>query len=221
MRVLFVGNSYTFFNDMPRILQGIAAAEGMDWTVESVTKGGWSFAQFADPENVMHAPLAEKLTQEWDAIILQEQSYRPISDRANFLGGAKGVCDMMHKKPEKLLFYATWGRKDGCPLLDELKLTRLEMTEQLYDAYAEATAQNGGILSNVGGAFAYVHERYPEIDLYATDLSHPSPAGSYLGTLIHFRALTGALPESVRHLPAKVTLAQAETILAAARAYLG
>ena len=117
MRILFVGNSYTYFNDMPRTLQGIAAAEGMDWTVESVTKGGWSFAQYADPENVMHAPLAEKLQENWDAIILQEQSYRPISDRANFLGGAKGVCAMMQQKPEKLLFYATWGRKDGCPLL--------------------------------------------------------------------------------------------------------
>ncbi len=221
MRILFVGNSYTYFNDMPRTLQGIAAAEGLCWTVESVTKGGWSFAQYADPENVMHAPLAEKLQEKWDAIILQEQSYRPISDRANFLGGAKGVCTMMQQKPEKLLFYATWGRKDGCPLLDELKLTRLEMTAELHEAYADAAAQNEGSLSDVGGAFAYVYERYPEIELYTPDLSHPSAAGSYLGALIHFHSLTGTLPASVRHLPEKVTLAQAETLLSAARDYLG
>lgn len=221
MKILFVGNSYTFYNKMPETLAALAAAEGMDWTVDSVTKGGWSFAQFADPENVMHAPLAEKLTQHWDAIFLQEQSYRPISDRANFLGGAAGVCAMMGEKPAKLFFYATWGRRDGCPLLDELKLTRLEMTAQLHDAYAEAAAQNGASLSDAGGAFAYVYEHCPEIDLYKPDLSHPSAQGSYLAALIHFASLTGRLPQSVRHIPEGVTAAEAETLLNAARAYLG
>ena len=215
-----MGNSYTYFHDLPAIFASIAAAEGYDWTVESVTKGGWSFAQYADPKNVMHSPLVRKLIRPWDAIFLQEQSYRPISDRENFLGGARDVCAMMKNKPEKLFFYATWGRKDGCPLLDELQMTRLSMTDALHKAYAEAAAQNGGILSDAGRAFAYTMEHYPQIDLYTADLSHPSDQGSYLAALIHYASFTGSLPDAVRFIPANVSAEEAEQLLAAARGFL-
>ncbi len=220
-RILFVGNSYTYFNKMPATLAAIAAAEGLNWTVESVTKGGWSFAQYADPQNVMHSPLVKKLDNPWNAIFLQEQSYRAISDYESFLSGAQGVCALMDPKPEKLFFYATWGRKDGCPLLDELQLTRLSMTEKLHKAYEEAAQQNGGILSDAGGAFAYAMELYPEIDLYRPDLSHPSAQGSYLIALIHFASLTGYLPDAVRYVPQDVSAEEAEKLLAAARGFLG
>ena len=219
-RILFVGNSYTYFHSMPSTFAAIAAAEGYDWTVESVTKGGWSFAQYADPANVMHSPLIRKLIRPWDAIFLQEQSYRPISDRENFLGGARDVCALMKNKPARLFFYATWGRKDGCPLLDELQMTRLSMTDALHEAYAEAAAQNGGILSDVGNAFAYTVDHYPQIDLYSPDLSHPSDQGSYLAALIHYASFTGSLPDAVRHVPANVTAEEAETLLTAAKEFL-
>lgn len=219
-RILFVGNSYTYFHDLPATFASIAAAEGYDWTVESVTRGGWSFAQYADPKNIMHSPLIRKLIRPWDAIFLQEQSYRPISDRENFLGGARDVCALMKNKPARLFFYATWGRKDGCPLLDELQMTRLSMTEALHDAYAEAAEQNGGILSDAGNAFAYTMEHYPQINLYTADLSHPSDQGSYLAALIHYASFTGSLPDAVRFVPANVSAEEAEQLLAAARGFL-
>ena len=40
MKVLFIGNSYTFFNDMPNMLAALAAENGYSVSVDSVTKGG-------------------------------------------------------------------------------------------------------------------------------------------------------------------------------------
>ena len=40
MKILFIGNSYTYFNDMPRLLEQLMRDNGIDVTVDSVTKGG-------------------------------------------------------------------------------------------------------------------------------------------------------------------------------------
>lgn len=221
MKILFVGNSYTYFNKMPETLAAIAAAEGLTWQVDSVTRGGWYLSRYADPENETHAPLAEKLRESWDAVILQEQSCCPAADRPLFLDGVRGVCAMMESRPERIIMYVTWGRADGCPKLDELGMTRLTMTEALRDAYAEAAALCGASLSDVGGAFAYVCAHCPSINLYNDDLSHPSPAGSYLAALMHFAALTGALPKAVRYLPQNVSAETAAQILQTLEAFLG
>lgn len=48
MKVLFVGNSHTYYNDMPRIFASLARDNGHDVQVESVTKGGWILPDRAD-----------------------------------------------------------------------------------------------------------------------------------------------------------------------------
>ena len=195
MRVLFIGNSYTFYNQMPEMLAGIARTEGQNWTVDSVTKGGWDFERFCRPGSEMYAPLAEKLREEWNVIFMQEQSYRPVSDRENFLTGAAGVRAMMGPDVPRVILYVTWGRNDPHPLLAELGMTRTEMTAALHDAYAEAARRIDAELSDVGGAFAYVKAHSPETEIYHPDNSHPSPLGSYLAALIHYATITGSLPQ--------------------------
>ena len=220
MRILFVGNSYTFYNHMPQTLAAIAAAEGMDWVVDSVTKGGWSFAHYINPENEMHAPLAKKLAEAWDCILLQEQSLRPVDGWNTFLRTAEALCEMIHSRPAKLIYYVTWGRDDANPQLQKMGLSRIEMTEKLYDAYAEAARRTGGILSDVGGAFAYTRAHFPHLPLYHTDGSHPSPEGSYLAALIHYHTITGMLPQKIRCFPEGMDEAVPEELLLAVREYL-
>ena len=149
----------------------------------------------------MHAPLREKLAQSWDCIFLQEQSLRPVDGRDTFLRTAEALCKMIPYRPEKLIYYVTWGRQDGCESLLKWGMSRAEMTEKLHDAYAEAATRTGGILSDVGGAFAYTVDRYPHLCLYNADGSHPSPEGSYLAALIHYHTLSGELPEKIRFIP--------------------
>ena len=77
MHILMIGNSYTFCNEMPTILEAIAAANGKELAVESITKGGRKLI-----ENVTGGDeLAEKTAEaarsgHYDAVLLQEQTQR-------------------------------------------------------------------------------------------------------------------------------------------------
>ncbi|MBQ2117839.1 MAG: hypothetical protein II192_02145, partial [Clostridia bacterium] len=75
LRVLFIGNSHTFFNDMPLLFAGIAAADGREITVESVTKGGWTLEKHANKNDECGKQIDRLLREErFDFVILQENS---------------------------------------------------------------------------------------------------------------------------------------------------
>ena len=120
MKILFVGNSYTYYNDMPETaFVEEAKAAGIAVEVTAVTRGGYRLCQYADPENEEGKRLRKTVTgKHYDFAVLQEQSYTPITDEAKFLEGARGVISLIDA--DKFIFYATWGRNDGCELLDEL-----------------------------------------------------------------------------------------------------
>ena len=184
LRVLFVGNSYTFYNQMPQTaFTELAAAAGYAVEVTEVTKGGYYLSQFADPENEHGKRLRETIAgKRYDFAVLQEQSMNPIKDEARFLKGVADVKALIDA--EQFVLYATWGRNDGSPNLAELGLTREEMTEKLSIAYNKAAAQIGAKVAEVGNAFlAYAATQNKE-DLYNPDKSHPSALGSAIAAKV-------------------------------------
>ena len=153
LKILFVGNSYTFFNDMPQtFFTEEANASGYDVRVTSITKGGYRLVQFADPENEHGIRLRKAIDgQHYDFAVLQEQSVNPITDEAQFLDGVGGVKALIDA--DKFVLYATWGRNEGSQQLQDLGITREEMTEKLSLAYNKAGELYGMDVAEVGKAF--------------------------------------------------------------------
>ena len=123
MNVLFIGNSYTYFHDLPAVFAALANENGRDVIAHSVTRGGRKLCQFTDTEDDCTKELAAVLSEHppYDAVFLQEQSLLPYRDYEAFFSGAKHVADTVRAAGAKrLLFYVTWGRKPGCPTLDEM-----------------------------------------------------------------------------------------------------
>jgi hypothetical protein len=73
-------------------------------------------------------------------------------------------------------------------------LDKPEMTEGLAEAYTIAGNANNALVIPAGLAFARVRKLQPELNLYAPDKRHPSPAGTYLATCVTLAALTGRSP---------------------------
>lgn len=195
MNLLFIGNSYTYYNDMPKILESLAIENGKDVQVDSVTKGGRKLLENLAYEDEYHQKIVQLCKEkQYDVLILQEQSYFPLVDYEKFTEGLSGLMKLVGAK--RTLFYATWGRKEGCPLLDELKLTRFEMGKKLEEAYKKAAEELGAELSPVGRAFQTACETAPELELFSHDLSHPSLLGSTLAALTHYRCIFGEFPKS-------------------------
>ena len=179
-KILFIGNSYTYFNDMPvAIFAPLAQEQGTPFAVTAVTRGGYYLSQFADPENEEGKRLRETVAGEkYDCVVLQDQSCHPIVNEERFLKSVGDLRALLDAQTERFVLYATWGRREGCPMLEELSLTSEEMTDRLAAAYDRAAGLHGMTVAHVGRAFASHRAAHPEDELYNPDLSHPSALGS-------------------------------------------
>lgn len=199
MKILMLGNSYTYFFDMPEILQALLDENKVEAQVDAITAGGRVLWQNLDENDALHAEIVEKCKQNaYDVLILQEQSSNAMEHYREFLHGVCGCVALV--KPARTVLYATWGRKEGCDLLDEFGWTNQTMTEGLAAAYDAAATKVGGVSAHVGKCFYEIRKAYPGIELYDPDLSHPSYAGSCVAALALYKKLVGNLPASTASL---------------------
>ena len=199
--ILFIGNSYTFYNDMPNtIFKPYLEAAGYEVTVDSITKGAYRLSQFADPEDEYGARVEAALTGEkvYDYVILQEQSIRPCTENVgDFYQATRNLVARIRKTGAEPILYATWGRKTGNETLDKYGWTNESMTWMLAAAYSAIGEELGVRVMQVGVAFYDAYTRYPNIEIYHTDKTHPSYEGSFIAALTLASGILGIDPFSV------------------------
>ena len=203
MNILFIGNSYTYFSDLPALFASLCAANGQEVRVDSVTCGGRrlyenlnEFMSDFNPDDEYSKKISELVEEtEYDVLFLQEQSCLPILNPQMFLAGVVGLSTIIGAW--RTVLYATWGRADGSDTLAHFGWTRESMTKGLYDAYCQAAEIAHAEVSPVGLCFAALVESHPEIDLYDPDKSHPSYAGTCVAALSHYKTVFGELPHDL------------------------
>ncbi len=180
--ILFIGNSYTFFSDMPEVIFApMANAAGYECTVTSLTHGGYYLSQFADPTNEEGIRLRELIRgRHYDAVILQDNSTGPIRRREEFLTAVGDLIALFGDGADRFVLYATWGRHPDSPDLSWIGMDSEAMTAALSDAYNEAARRYSIEVAEVGNAFAARRAADPAAELYDPDRTHPSAEGSRL-----------------------------------------
>ena len=193
-RALFIGNSYTYYNNMPAIINSLANAGGDTLVHTSSTPGG---AQLI--HQVSNATTLNAIRQgNWDFVIIQEQSqkpsFSPAQVAADVLPYATQLNDSItaHNPCAETVFFMTWGRKNGdqtnCATYPPL-CTYTGMQARLRSSYLLMADENQGICTPVGAAWQVVRDSFPLIELYNADESHPSYAGSYLAACTFYASL--------------------------------
>ena len=173
MRILMLGNSFTFFCDMPRTLAQLLGAE-----VEHHTRGGAHLAEQLNPETEMGARTLTALReQRWDYVVLQEYSTGPLVSPERFRQSVRALCALIRENGAVPVLYATWAFKKGGKKLADSGYGYDAMFRGLYEAYHAAGEENGVPVADVGLGFS---EAGPEAELYASDDYHPSHQGARL-----------------------------------------
>ena len=199
--ILFIGNSYTYTNDMPRVLfEKMAESCGYKVRVTAITKGSYTLEQFADPADPYGGKVMANLSApgSYDYVILQEQSVRPITEPEKFRAAVSNLESRIRAIGAQPILYATWGRKSGNDRLTELGLTNESMTWKLAAEYAAVGKKLDIPVMHVGAAFYDVNTT-TDIELYNEDLSHPAMEGSYLAALTLFCGIFGVDPQAVSY----------------------
>lgn len=198
--ILFIGNSYTFFNDMPTAyFEPIAKSCGYNITVTTITKGAYTLEKFADPKDPYGGIVANALSghTKYDYVILQEQSVRPAIDTMpQFFDGVRNLVARIRQIGAQPILYATWGREAGSDTLEKYNFTNEEMTWKLAAAYDAIGTELDVPVVHVGLAFYDVYTG-STISLYNADKSHPNATGSYLAAMALFCKIFGAEPGQI------------------------
>ena len=137
MRILMLGNSYIFTNDLPSMLGKITGAE-----VVQNTRGGARLREQLNPETRLGAKALELLQNEkWDYVVLQEMSNGPITAKESFMQSVKDLCGKIRENGAVPVLYATWAyQKDG-KQLQKFGIDYDEMYRKMHEAYAEAAEE--------------------------------------------------------------------------------
>lgn len=193
MQVLFIGNSFTYFNDMPYAFLNMVKTVDPDSRVESIAYGGYSLEQYCDETTEVGKLVISKIVSyEWDYIVLQEQSLLPCTDPDRFLSAVKKLSQIISQVGAKVILYQTWAYEKGSQKLLDTGMTYEEMADTLKKAYDRAASEASATVAPVGETFARVSSsEYVTRLLNSNDNYHPSTSGSYLAACIIFRTITG------------------------------
>lgn len=200
IRVLFIGNSFTYRNGMVEHSSGVPGifdkiAEDLGYWVEtySITGPGWYLKNHAKATDTCGKQVEKLLNarNDFDYVVLQEQSTNPIQNYNDFLGGVRAMQAKIEATQDhaQIILYETWGSPYSA---NELKTTIPEMEMVLREAYENAAAACGGLtVSYVGKAFTDVYRHEPSIYLWASDNRHQGYTGAYLSACVHVSTILG------------------------------
>ncbi len=198
LRVLFIGNSYTYVNDLPGLFQGLSESGGRPVRTDGSVFGGYSLEDHTETQATL-----DRIAQDsWSFVVLQEQSVIPTIHywRYNSMYPASRVLDsLIQLQGARTAFYMTWGRKYGGQQSYGDSLSPdfrdyFEMQESLRVAYELIAAELSAAMSPVGMAFARARHIDSLVDLWQDDYSHATLEGTYLGACVFYAVLHGASP---------------------------
>ncbi|MBR4443853.1 MAG: hypothetical protein IKS52_11370 [Clostridia bacterium] len=185
IRVLFVGNSHTYMNDMPRLFQDVYENTTGDQAEVSMLAFsgrhlGWHIDEFFSLRFAL-------LYGGFDYCVLQQAAHPFPPEEESLADGARAL-ELCRAGGVTPVFYMTWAEK-RFP----------ENQRKMIDTYEKLHALGPSLLAPVGVVWQAVREAHPEIELYAGDGEHASPQGDLLVASVLCAAIAGtadvALPD--------------------------
>jgi hypothetical protein len=224
LRVLFVGNSFTFTAGMPATFRALAEAAGFPRPlVRTRAVGGRSLEWHRADTSPEGAPA--RIREGWDVVVLQELSTRPtdtLGDPAQFKDDATWLHDLaIGREPSAtVVLYETFARAAGHPYYPRTFESPAEMQAQLrfhYDDCAERSipehttvvVDRPVVVARVGDAWERVLDGAEPPRLHAEDDYHPNAQGAYLTALVFFGTIYGRSAEGLPSLGVAPELARA------------
>ena len=196
-KIMFIGNSFTFFPSdlfsvenpaVCALTKEIASTVGVELEMDFVVKGAHTLKKFANEKDEMGSIVDEKLkaASDYDYIVLQEHSTNPVNDYKSFSAGAESLVNKIKSTQTncQVYLYATWGFPSAVSETSIFSSVS-KMEELIRNAYHQCGEELSVPVSDIGEAFTYVYENYPNISLYGSDDKHQSYAGAYLSSLVH------------------------------------
>lgn len=187
-KVLFIGNSHTYMNDMPELTRRMIedttgescevfmlaySARPLKWHLEE--------EYFAVRFNILHGG--------YDYCVIQEQAH-PMPPEKDTVECADRIIKLCKKVGTEPIIFETWAEK-----------AKPENQAEMNRRYRAIAEQQGVLLAPIGEVWECALQELSEspyadrYDLYYRDGAHASAVGDYLAATVLAKVITGKLPK--------------------------
>ena len=180
--MLFIGNSLTLANDLPRMVERLSAASGTPISATVVAFEGFSLSDHWD-----HGGARAAIRRGgWDTVVLQQGPSSLAKSRAQLVSDTERFDAEIRRLRARTALFGVWPPK-----------SREAFFNAVSGSYADAAGAVHGLFLPAGDAWLAAWKADPQLALYGRDEFHPSPLGSLLAAMVISRALTGLpVPEA-------------------------
>lgn len=174
IKILFIGNSHTYYNNMPKMVKDLFAGAGVAAQVVMETEGGKGLLYHCDRKdaifNIIHGG--------FDYVVLQDIA--KTFNRANLIeGGLKIKQNALVKSDAHPVLYMIWAHRENPAIQAEITAS-----------YAELAGLLGADLAPAGEVWHKMLKSRSAPQFYREDGNHATPLGSYLAACCIFYAIS-------------------------------
>jgi hypothetical protein len=211
LKILFVGNSLTFANDLPGMVVTVSEAAGYHWSTEVVARPNLAL------QDHWAAGIASVIRDlEADVVVLQQGPSSLPASRINLVEWTDTLSRAIRDAGGMPALLMVWPELSRYPVMDAVR-----------ESYRAAAEHVSGLFIPAGEAFRRLHDEHPELEPYGGDSFHPSLAGSAAAALAVVRVLSGKplpdlagtlVPSDPEHPTLRFTDAEMATLVGAVEA---
>jgi len=210
VKVLFVGNSYTYYNDgvdfhLQKMLKADLSSDSLNYFIQKIAVGAYTLEAHCADQLTINKIKSEK----WNVVVLQEQSTRPINNPDLFLEYATKLDTEIKKVNSKTSLYMTWAPKIALNDIDSIAKT-----------YQWVGINLNAEVAPVGKVWEYMQKSNPEIELYISDNKHPTLEGTFTAVCVFYSSLFKKNPKENSYVPSGMSLENAIAIRKAVFDYM-
>jgi hypothetical protein len=183
IHVLFIGNSLTYVNDLPKMVAELAkAGKQRPLRYERETPGGCTLEKHWKDGRA----LAKIQSRKWDIVVLQDHSQGPLQKRDSMFDYGRKLDAEIKKNGAKTILYLTWALRNKPD--DQAKIGK---------AYLDLSKELKAQVAPVGIAWAMALKADKRLVLHQPDQKHPLPTGTYLAACVFYATIYGKSPEGL------------------------
>lgn len=185
-KVLFVGNSFIYFFNLPQMVSSMAKTQGQEIITRQSTVGGSNLEQhWKGEKGTKTRQLLER--EKWDYVVFNNHSLSAIETPDNFHAYGKLFAELVKDKGAIPIFMSTWGYRSN-PLLEK----------KVTSAYKELAEKTNAMILPAGQLMDRARTLRPDLTLYQDD-KHPSANGTYLFALAFHKFFFGGSTAKIPH----------------------
>lgn len=182
VKILFIGNSHTYYHDLPAWVALMAKEEGYECDVTMLAHGGWYLYQHAEEPDVRF----NIKYGHYDYVVLQEHSH-PFDCIPEYREAAEILISWIREAGSTPVIYGTWSMKEEEPVQEYMNTVNRKLAEDLDALYAP-----------VGESWWSYKSSWPEIEMYDEDGAHASERGIEFAAKIIWITIETDIPGHVR-----------------------